>query len=382
MEYIPRRITPAIERGAKYFPVIVITGPRQSGKSTLCRKIFESYTQYNLEDLGLRENIENDPIAFIKNCGKYVVIDEAQHLPKIFSYIQIAVDEDPERRFVLTGSSNFALMGKITQSLAGRAVLFTLLPLSLDELSEFYVNYPTSTLLFNGFYPSVVTDARPADLFYPVYYSTYVERDLRVLKNISDLSQFQTFIRLVAARVGYEFNASMIATEAGISAPTVRSWMSILQASYIAFLLPPYYANINKRLTKTPKVYFYDTGLLSYLLDIETPEQLNIHPLRGGIFENLAVIELLKQRFNNGKSSNLSYYRENSGREADIVRTEGDKMDLFEVKSSQTWNKSFIRNLNYLKELFGDKIKNSVVVYDGETIPPATINIRQLTKLY
>lgn len=382
MEYIPRRITPAIERGAKYFPVIVITGPRQSGKSTLCRKIFESYTQYNLEDLGLRENIENDPIAFIKNCGKYVVIDEAQHLPKIFSYIQIAVDEDPERRFVLTGSSNFALMGKITQSLAGRAVLFTLLPLSLDELSEFYVNSPTSTLLFNGFYPSVVTDARPADLFYPAYYSTYVERDLRVLKNISDLSQFQTFIRLVAARVGYEFNASMIATEAGISAPTVRSWMSILQASYIAFLLPPYYANINKRLTKTSKVYFYDTGLLSYLLDIETPEQLNIHPLRGGIFENLAVIELLKQRFNNGKSSNLSYYRENSGREADIVRTEGDKMDLFEVKSSQTWNKSFIRNLNYLKELFGDKIKNSVVVYDGETIPPATINIRQLTKLY
>lgn len=382
MEYIPRRITPAIERGAKYFPVIVITGPRQSGKSTLCRKIFESYTQYNLEDLGLRENIENDPIAFIKNCGKYVVIDEAQHLPKIFSYIQIAVDEDPERRFVLTGSSNFTLMGKITQSLAGRAVLFTLLPLSLDELSEFYVNSPTSTLLFNGFYPSVVTDARPADLFYPAYYSTYVERDLRVLKNISDLSQFQTFIRLVAARVGYEFNASMIATEAGISAPTVRSWMSILQASYIAFLLPPYYANINKRLTKTSKVYFYDTGLLSYLLDIETPEQLNIHPLRGGIFENLAVIELLKQRFNNGKSSNLSYYRENSGREADIVRTEGDKMDLFEVKSSQTWNKSFIRNLNYLKELFGDKIKNSVVVYDGETIPPATINIRQLTKLY
>lgn len=382
MEYIPRKITPAIERGAKYFPVIVVTGPRQSGKSTLCRKIFESYTQYNLEDLGLRENIENDPTAFIKNCGKYVVIDEVQHLPKIFSYIQMAVDENPDRRFVLTGSSNFALMEKITQSLAGRAILFTLLPLALDELSETYVDSPTSTLLFNGFYPSVVTDARPADLFYPAYYSTYVERDLRMIKNISDLSQFQTFIRLIAARTGCEFNASMIATEVGISAPTVRSWMSILQASYIAFLLPPYYANINKRLTKTPKVYFYDTGLLTYLLDIETPEQLTTHPLRGGVFENLAIIELLKQRFNIGKSSNLSYYRENSGREADIVRTIGDKMDLFEVKSSQTWNKSFIRNLNYLKELFRDKIRNSVVVYDGETIPPSTINIRRLTKLY
>lgn len=382
MEYIPRKITPAIERGAKYFPVIVVTGPRQSGKSTLCRKIFESYTQYNLEDLGLRENIENDPTAFIKNCGKYVVIDEVQHLPKIFSYIQMAVDENPDRRFVLTGSSNFALMEKITQSLAGRAILFTLLPLALDELSETYVDSPTSTLLFNGFYPSVVTDARPADLFYPAYYSTYVERDLRMIKNISDLSQFQTFIRLIAARTGCEFNASMIATEVGISAPTVRSWMSILQASYIAFLLPPYYANINKRLTKTPKVYFYDTGLLTYLLDIETPEQLNTHPLRGGVFENLAIIELIKQRFNIGKSSNLSYYRENSGREVDIVRTIGDKMDLFEVKSSQTWNKSFIRNLNYLKELFRDKIRNSVVVYDGETIPPSTINIRRLTKLY
>lgn len=311
-----------------------------------------------------------------------MVIDEVQHLPKFFSYIQMAVDENPDRRFVLTGSSNFALMEKITQSLAGRAILFTLLPLALDELSETYVDSPTSTLLFNGFYPSVVTDARPADLFYPAYYSTYVERDLRVLKNISDMSQFQTFIRLIAARTGCEFNASMIATEVGISAPTVRSWMSTLQASYIAFLLPPYYANINKRLTKTPKVYFYDTGLLTYLLDIETPEQLSTHPLRGGVFENLAIIELLKQRFNIGKSSNLSYYHENSGREADIVRTIGDKMDQFEVKSSQTWNKSFIRNLNYLKELFRDKIRNSVVVYDGETIPPSTINIRRLTKLY
>lgn len=382
MEYIYRKITPAIERGAKYFPVIVVTGPRQSGKSTLCRRIFKDYEQYNLEDVGLRENIHNDPKAFINNCGEYVLIDEAQHLPELFSYIQNAVDEKPERRFVLTGSSNFALMEKITQSLAGRAILFTLLPLAMDELSKSYIDLSSQELIYNGFYPSVVTGMRPADLFYPSYYSTYVERDLRALKNISDLSQFQTFIRLVAGRVGSEFNASQIGVETGISAPTVKAWMSTLQASYIAFLLQPYYANVNKRLTKTPKIYFYDTGLLSYLLDIENYNQLVTHPLKGAVFENLAVIELLKQRFNQGKASNLYYYRENSGREADILQTEGDKINIYEVKASQTWNKAFVKNLNYLKELFGDKINQTAVIYDGNPIPPSTINIRDLTKRF
>lgn len=207
-----------------------------------------------------------------------------------------------------------------------------------------------------------------------------MERDLRQLSNISNIGHFQTFIRLLAGRCGTEFNASSISTETGVSAPTIREWMSILQTSYIAFLLQPYYANINKRLTKTPKVYFYDTGLLCFLLGIETPEQLSVHPLRGNVFENLAVIELLKQQLNNGKIPNLCFYRENKGREADIVRMEGDKLDLFEVKSSQTYNKSFEKNLNYLYELLGSKIRSRVVVYDGEFIPPAVVNIRQLTQ--
>lgn len=381
MIYIPRKITPTIERGGKYFPVVVITGPRQSGKSTLCKKVFGDYFHYNLEDVALREKIGNDPKGFIKSCGERVVIDEVQHLPDLFSYIQLVVDEDPERRFVLTGSSNFALMERITQSLAGRSVLFTLLPMALDELSMEYVDNPTSRLLFNGFYPSVVTDARPADLFYPSYYSTYVERDLRMLKNISDLSQFQTFIRLAAGRVGTEFNASQLGMEVGVSAPTIRSWMSILQASYIAFLLPPYYTNVNKRLTKTPKIYFYDTGLLAFLLEVDNPKQLETHPLRGGIFENLAVIELIKQRFNQGKGSDIFFYRENSGREADIVKVRGQKVEAIEVKASNTWNKSYTRNLSYLKELLGDRVERTIVVYDGNTIPPDTFNIRQLTKI-
>lgn len=379
MNFIPRKLTPAIERGAKYFPVVVLTGPRQSGKSTLCRKIFKDYAQYNLEDVALRENISNDPKAFIKSCGQNTLIDEAQHIPQLFSYIQIAVDEDPSRHFVLTGSSNFALMEKITQSLAGRAVLFTLLPLALDELNKEYVDSPTEELLYNGFYPSVITDTRPADLFYPSYYSTYVERDLRNLKSISDLSLFQTFIRLVAARVGSEFNASQIGVEVGVSSPTVRAWMSILEASYIAFLLHPYHTNINKRLTKTPKIYFYDTGLLTFLLGIENPQQLSTHPLKGGVFENLAVIELLKQRLNQGKLSDLYFYRENSGREIDIVKSTGSDLDIIEVKASHTWNRSFPKNINYLKELLGEKVKKSLIVYDGDTIPPDTINIRQLT---
>lgn len=381
MEYIYRAITPAIARGAEYFPVVVVTGPRQSGKSTLCEHIFINYNRYNLEDIGLRENIMLDPKGFIDGCGDKVMIDEVQHIPEILSYIQIAADKNPERRFVLTGSSNFALLESVTQSLAGRAALYTLLPLSLSEVGD-YASLPTDELLFNGFYPSVVTGKRPADLFYPNYYSTYIERDVRQLKNISDLRQFQNFVRLSAGRCGSEFNASQLSNEVGVTSPTIKSWMSILQASYITFLLSPYFANINKRLTKTPKIYFYDTGVLCYLLGIENMSQLAVHPLRGAVFENLAVIELLKQRLNDARTSNLYFYRENRGREADIIRTDGSMMDVFEVKSSRTFNKTFVRNLDYLKNEFGDKIRNSAVIYDGDFIPPSTINIRELTRWF
>lgn len=381
MSYIYRKITPAIERGSKYFPVLVVTGPRQSGKSTLCNHIFNDYKKYNLEDIGLRDNILSDPKGFINDCGDKVVIDEVQHIPELLSYIQIAADSHPHRRFVLTGSSNFSLLENVTQSLAGRAALYTLLPMSLDELGD-YSSLSTDELLFNGFYPSVVASTRPADLFYPNYYSTYIERDIRQIKNISDLRLFQNLVRLTAGRCGSEFNASQLSTEIGITSPTVKSWLSIMQASYIAFLLPPYFANLNKRLTKTPKIYFYDTGILCYLLGIESTSQLSVHPLRGAIFENLAVIELLKQRLNQAKQPNLCFYRENRGHEADIVRVEGELLDVFEVKSSQTFNKSFVRNLGYLKALLGDKIRNSAVIYDGESFPPSTINIRDLTKRF
>ncbi len=381
MDYIPRQITPLILRAEKYFPVVVITGPRQSGKSTLARTIFPDFHEYNFEDVSLRENVANDPKLFLDSCGDKVILDEVQHIPELFSYIQVVVDHDDQRRFILSGSNNFALMEKITQSLAGRACLFTLLPLSLKECGA-YSERATEDLLCNGFYPSVITGKRPFDLFYPSYYSTYIERDVRQLKNISSMNHFKTFMRLLAGRCGTEFNANALATEIGISSPTVKSWLSILEASYIAFTLMPYYVNINKRLTKTPKVYFYDTGLLCFLLGIETPGHLESHPLRGAVFENLAVIELLKEQHNNGKLPNLYFYRENRGNEVDIIRCDGLHLDLFEVKAAKTFHSDFTKNLKYLSNILGDNVRNTAVVYDGEYIPPSVINIRQLTTKY
>lgn len=381
MKYVFRKISGAILKAVDYFSVVVVTGPRQSGKSTLCSHLFSDYQQYNLEDIALRRSVKNDPKAFLDSCGKKVVIDEVQHIPDLLSYIQLIVDADSERRFILTGSSNFALLEKITQSLAGRAALFTLLPFALDELSE-YKQLSTNQLLVNGMYPGVVVKGVPVDLFYRNYYSTYVERDVRQLKGITDLDAFQHFIRLAAARCGSEFNASMLAVEVGVSSPTIKSWLGVLKASYIAFTLSPYYANIPKRLSKTPKIYFYDTGLLCWLIGITSPEQLNYHPLRGAVFENLAVVELLKMRLNADAYPEMYFYRENSGREVDVMLANGMSFDVFEIKSAKTFNLDFMNNINYLSLLLGDKIARKTVIYDGDNIPPNILNIRNLNQLH
>lgn len=385
MEFIPRTLSPLILRAAEFFPVIVITGPRQSGKSTLCRHLFPDYTHYTFEDVALREKVTEDPKGFLNSCGETVVIDEIQHIPQLFSYIQIIADEYPERRFVLTGSSNFALMESITQSLAGRAALFTLLPFSFSEIGN-EVDEPTDLLMMRGFYPGVITGKRPADLFYPSYYSTYIERDVRQLINIGNITSFQTFIRLASGRVGTEFNASQLAVETGVSSPTIKNWMSILQASYIIFMLPPYFININKRLTKSPKIYFYDTGLLCYLLGITTAEQLAVHPLRGSIFENLVIAEMFKNQYNSGKLPSLYFYRENSGREVDIVEQDGLTLNLYEIKSSGTYNRTYEKNIRYLADLLNIRSSDPAfphvasihLVYDGSPIPPSILNFRQL----
>ncbi|MDE6038463.1 MAG: ATP-binding protein, partial [Paramuribaculum sp.] len=266
MEYVKRKISDSVLEAAKYYRVIVVTGPRQTGKTTLCRHLFSDYKYYNLEDVALRNAIADDPKGFLSGCGDRVIIDEVQNIPELFSYIQVVVDADENRRFALTGSNNFSLMESITQSLAGRAALFTLLPFALNELSGEYQSAQTDEILFRGLYPGTTIRRMPPEMFFRNYYSTYMERDVRQIKQITDLPKFQHLMRLVAGRVGSECNASALANETGISSPTVKSWLGVMQTSYLLTVLPPYYQNISKRLIKTPKVYFIDTGLLCYLL--------------------------------------------------------------------------------------------------------------------
>ena len=376
--YIPRQITPTIQEARQFFQVIVITGPHQSGKSTLCRHIFEDFQYYKLEDLSLRERVKSDPKGFLASTAKKIVIDEAQHCPELMSYIQIIVDSDPERYFVLTGSSNFGLLQSVTQSLAGRAAIFTLLPLSLLELKEYSRTSPTDELIFKGFYPALFSKGIPPITYYTNYNATYVERDVRQITELRNQDRFVNFMRLCALRIGTELNKADLAKSVGVSATTIGDWLSILKASYILFTLQPYYANLSKRLTKTPKIYFYDTGLASYLIGLREPAQIDIAGMKGALFENLAILELMKKGLNTGSDPKLMFYRENSGKEVDIICDRGFAMDLYEVKAASTFRTEFMSNLKYVSSLFPEKIITSTLIYDGEPMLPSILNIRDI----
>ncbi len=365
MSYIYRKLTESVKYAADYYSVITLTGPRQSGKTTVCKHLFPDYDYVNLEDLVSREMILADMKSYLREERLGLIIDEAQLLPELFSAIQVLVDEDSSKRFVLSGSSNFSLLQSITQSLAGRTALFSLLPLSKDEIKDdLFQN--ADELMWKGFYPAIYSKKTPPELLYKNYYSTYIERDVRQLIKLKNLKLFQTFIRLCAGRTGCEFVASDLSNQVGVSVPTIKEWVSILEASYIAFLLPPYFENIGKRLVKTPKLYFYDTGLVCYLLGIENPKQLSTHPLRGNIFETMIVNEFLKARFNQGKESNIYFYRDKSQNEVDIVQLFGNEMYLYEVKSSKNFTKTFYKGLDYVKGLLDERVIQATVIYDGE----------------
>lgn len=376
--YIYRALTPAIEEAHKYYPVILITGARQVGKSTLCRNLFPDYRFENLENISSRVAALRDPVAFIENLGSRAIIDEVQNCPELFSQIQCVVDEDKTKRFILTGSCNFTLMKNVCQSMVGRVAVFTLPQFSLGELSAGETQLPTDTLIQQGFYPGVIADGIPAKLFYASYYNTYIERDVRDVLRIGNLVKFDTFIRLVASRVGSELNASALSTEVGISSTTISEWISILQASYIVFALPPYFANISKRLTKMPKYYFYDTGLLCYLLNIDNPKKLVGYPLRGQIFENLVVGEMMKEAFNRAATPNLYFYREHSGREVDVLRMGADRIDAYEIKSASTFREEFMSNMDQLKKIL-DRPVDTTLIYDGQSFPPQILNFRDIS---
>ncbi|MCQ4874496.1 MULTISPECIES: ATP-binding protein [Odoribacteraceae] len=376
MNLIYRKLTSEISKLLKYYPVITITGPRQSGKTTLCQELFPDYAYINLEDISIREKIQLDTKLFLEDYSNGLIIDEAHHYPDLFSYIQVYTDAHPERKFILTGSSNFSLLQNITQSLAGRTAILTLLPLSLHELGNQIKEVSTDTLILNGCYPAVWAKEVPPGTLYQNYYTTYIERDIRQIINIKDISLFQKFIRLAAGRIGTECNNSALAGEVGTSAPTINNWFSTLAASYIAYMLPPYYENIGKRLTKTPKIYFYDTGLACYLLGIENEDQLKNHPLRGNLFENMVINEAMKNRFNQGKTANLYFYRDKSQKEVDLLHVKANDFHIYEIKSGQTFHADFMNGINYFKNIFKNRVTNSAVIYDGDTTTNHMINFR------
>ena len=376
-EYVSRSLSDAILKAHQYFPVIIVTGPRQSGKSTLCRHLFPDYNYMNLEDISLRTDAMRNPTGFLDALGEKAIIDEVQNVPEILSMIQVRVDEFHDRRYILTGSSNFSLLRTKTQSLAGRAAIFTLLPFSLTEAKDIVDNQSTDRIITEGLYPRVIVQGSPYDLYYRGYYNTYVERDLRDLLKVKNIMSFDKFMRLLASRIGSEFNASSLARETEVSSVTIKEWLSILMTSYIAFPLQPYSSNLSKRLTKMPKIYFYDTGLACFLLGIENEEVLKSHQMRGPLFENLAVCELLKRKYNEGKEPRLYFYREKSGLEVDVVAEEDGGLHLYEIKTGANLRSNYMDNMRKVSESLPG-VKGSTVIYDSDGTPPLSLNIRDI----
>ncbi len=365
--YLNRAIEPTIKEASSYFPVISITGPRQSGKTTLLKHLFPAYAHFSMKDLNIRDFATNDPIAFL-NQNDHMLIDEIQTTPILLEYIQGIVDNKPERRFAITGSSNFELLKGISESLAGRVGVFELLPMTLEESQqeEHAHNKSTDERLFDGFYPAVCAGKNVPHFFYPSYVKTYIERDVRDIMRIQNQSLFIKFIKMCAARTGSIFNAYDISNQLGIDSKTVKNWLSVLQASYLITLLPPYYENISKRLIKSPKLYFNDTGLLCYLLDIESPQQLGRDKMRGAIFENFIVMDIIKQRYNKGKDGGVFFYRDSNQNEVDILLKQEGAFTAIEIKSSMTYNKEFEKTVSKIDSWINAPVAQKAVVYAGD----------------
>lgn len=366
VDYIERSISDVVLEAAKYFPVVCITGPRQSGKTTLIKHLFPDFERFTLENVDTRTYAQHDPIAFLGQTEKGMVIDEVQRVPELLSYIQGIVDDHPERRFIISGSSNFALIRNVSQSLAGRVGMFDLLPLSMEEMGAMAQQKELDELLYEGFYPAVCSGKNLAKWYYPAYVKTYLERDVRELLNVKDLMQFNTFLRLCAGRIGSIFNASELASEVGVASHTITSWLSVLEASYVVTLLHPYSGNASKRLVKSPKLYFCDTGLACYLLDIESPEQLARDKMRGHLFENLIVTEALKSRFNRGKEANLYFYRDSNKNEIDLLLRASGVLSGIEIKSAMTYHSDFSKVIDRMVDYVKEPIGTRAIVYAGK----------------
>ena len=365
-DYIHRKIEETILEASKYFSVIAVSGPRQSGKSTLLTQLFPLYEKYSLKDLNILDYAKNDPIAFLNQTDEGMFIDEIQRCPQLLDYIQGIVDNNPKRHFALSGSSNFEVMKNLSESLAGRAGVFELLPMSIQEVTGKVDLDNLNQILYNGLYPSICAKKNIAKFFYPSYVRTYLEKDVRDLLQIKDQIRFTKFLKLCAARIGSLFNASELGAEVGVSSKTISHWLSVLQASYLITLLPPYYENIPKRLVKSPKLYFNDPGLACYLLDIESPQQLDRDKMRGAIFENMIVMEAIKHRYNMGLEGGVFFYRDSNQNEVDLLIKQEGELTAIEVKSSMTYSSSFKKALTQIEGWIKTPISKKAIVYSGD----------------
>jgi predicted AAA+ superfamily ATPase len=368
MELIKRTLEDQATRLLKLFPVVTITGPRQSGKTTLAKVIGKDYRYVSFENPDIRENAKKDPRGFLRQYSDRTIFDEIQLVPDLVSYLQEIIDqENKPGMYILTGSQNLALHEQVSQSLAGRTAMLRLLPFEMAELKNqaSQKDWDFNHWIVSGFYPRIYDQQIPSSDFYPAYFETYIQRDVRRILNIHNLSGFITFIRLCAGRVGQLLDLSSLANDTGVSVNTVKGWLSVLEASYILFQLNPYYKNLNQRLIKSSKLYFYDTGLASWLLKISAPEQLETHYLRGGLFENLVIADLLKQSFHQAQQTDLYFLRNSNGVEIDCLKESPGGLELIEIKSGRTFNQSFLSGLNKWSKFIPDPMVKKTLIYAG-----------------
>lgn len=360
--YIPRIIETSLKKYCQAFPVIGLTGPRQSGKSTLIREQFSAYSYVNFDDFKVREYIETDPEGFMVEYNDKVIFDEAQKVPELFNLIKIAIDNDRSNygKFIITGSSQFAFMKNVSESLAGRIGLLSLLPFQCLEVPQ----QMRDSSIYQGAYPELVLrDYQYNQEWYAAYLDTYLNKDLREIKDIGNLRDFQRFLRLLASNASQTLNMSHYANDLGISVPTVRSWLSVLEASYIIFTLPPYHKNYGKRITKSPKVYFYDTGLLGYLCSVKTREEYLYGPMLGAIFENYIVSEIKKRELHTDTRAQLYYYRSQSGMEVDVIIDRDHGRELIEIKHGASFKPKMMKAIESIKE----KNDQTYILYNGQS---------------
>lgn len=373
-QFIPRHLTGIIKKQQSKFPILAVTGPRQSGKTTLLKELFTNYRYISLENPDLRTFATNDPVGFLKVYDNKVILDEVQRVPSLFSYLQTIVDESGKMgQYILSGSQNFHLLSSITQTLAGRVALFKLLPLDFTELkNKGLLRKKFSEMAVKGFYPAIYDRKINPSVYYSNYLQTYIQKDVTELLHVKDLRQFRTFIKLCAGRAGQLINFSSLGNECDISSNTAKAWLSILESSYIIFLLQPYHQNFNKRLVKSPKLYFYDTGLLCHLLGLKSAKDFDEDRLKGNLFENLIVAEFQKKNFHKYLHDDYFFWQDSNGNEVDLLVEKNQKFDIYEIKSTQTITPTLFKELdNFEKNAQPAKVRKTLV-YGGTENQPRT----------